>query len=439
MSPSIRLARAISLALALVAAPALADQFDWSLYSGVEHSDNIGLTATAPTSQWLLIPGFGFDYSKQGAVLQVQATGAAEYRDYLGGPYSSQKLGELAAQANWTVLPQRLDLVAQDYAGVQPISTLSSNGPDNQQQTNVLAVGPTLHFNLGSALLGQMDLRYINSRASRTTEFNSSRGEAALRLTRDVSPTSQLSFNVEDQKVDFDDSGEVDYSRDEAYLRYVSKLARLDLDVSAGWSHIRMDKGMGSASNPLWRASIDWHATGNTMFGVSYTRNYSDAAQDLINLAGPTQNGLPTTAVVPLDIQTGGAVVGSGIYLEKRLQANYGYNIDRFTITLSPWYRKLHYMEPNIQPDETGRGGDAGVDYRLNPRLTLSGFTNYEREDYATLNRRDSTINLGLVLRQFINDHWSWRASLINQHRVSTAPGQGYRAKEIYFGVVYQR
>ncbi|HEX7732535.1 MAG TPA: outer membrane beta-barrel protein [Rhodanobacter sp.] len=439
MSPSIRLARAISLALPFVAGPALADRFDWSLYGGVEHSDNINLAATAPTSQWMLIPGFGFDYNKQGATLQAQVSGGAEYVDYLGGPYANQKFGELAGTVNWAVLPQRLDFVAQDYASVQPVSTLSSDSPDNQQQTNVLMLGPTLHFDLGSAIHGEVDLRYINSRASRTTEFDSSRGEGALRLTRDVSPTSQFSFNVETQKVDFDDSDEIDYSRNEAFVRYVSKLARLDLDVAAGWSHISMESGGGSASNPLWRASVNWHATGSNMFGVSYTHNYSDAAQDLINLAGPTENGLRTTAIVPLDIQTGGAVIGSGIYLEKRLQANYGYSSDRLTISLSPWYRKLHYMEANIQPDETGRGGDAGVDYRLNPRLTLTGFANYEREDYTTLDRRDTTTNLGLALRQLINNHWSWRVSLLDQHRTSTAPGEGYRAKVAYLGVVYQR
>lgn len=442
MPSSTRLARAVSLALVLVAGPALADQFDYSFYSGLEHSDNIGLTATAPVSQWALIPGFGFDYSEQGATLQAHVTGAAEYRDYLGGPYANQKLGELAGVANWTVLPDRLDFVAQDYASVQPISTLASDGPDNEQQTNVITVGPTLYFNLGSALHGQADLRYINSRASRTTEFDSSRGEAALRLIRDLSPTSQLSLNLDSQKVDFDDSDgidetdEVNYQRDEAFVRYVSKLAKLDLDLAAGLSRVHFDDGYGSLSTPLVRANIQWHASTRNSFGVSYTRDYSDAAQDLINLAGPAETGVRTT--VPLGIQAGGAVIGSGIYLERWLQANYDYAGDRFTFSLSPWYRKLHYVE-GFQPDERGLGGDAGLDYQLNPSVTLSGFANYEREDYTTLARRDATTNVGVVLRKLINSHWSWRVSLIDRVRTSTAPDNGYRAKEVYFGVIYQR
>jgi hypothetical protein len=436
MFSSTRLARAIALALAFTAAPALAGQLDYSFYGGVEHSDNINLSATDPVSQWVLIPGFGFDYTEQGATLQAHVTGAAEYRDYMGGPYSNQKLGELAGVANWTVLPGRLDFTAEDYASVQPISTLSSDAPGNQQQTNVLTVGPTLHFNLGSALRGQADLRYINSRASRTTDFNSSRGEAALRLIRDVSPTSQLSLNLETQKVNFDNSGEVDYSRDEAFVRFVRRLAHLDLDVAAGWSRVRLGGGMGSTSDPLVRASFRWHASTRNAFGVSLTRGYSDAAQDLINLAGPAETGEPVSA--PLSIQTGGAVIGSGIYLERRLDANYDYSGERFTFSVSPWYRKLHYVE-GTQPDETGRGGDLGADYRLNPRLTFSAFANYERENYTTLARRDTTRNVGVALRQLINSHWSWRVSLLDRRRTSTAPDAGYHAKEVYLGVVYQR
>jgi hypothetical protein len=436
MPSSTRLARTIALALAFAAGPALAGQFDYSLYGGVEHSDNINLSDTGPVSQWLLIPGFGFDYAQQGATLQAHVTGGAEYRDYLGGSYANQKFGELAGLVNWTVLPQRLDFVAQDYASVQPVSTLSSNAPGNQQQTNVLTVGPTLHFDLGSALHGQAELRYINSRASRTTQFDSSRGDAALRLIRDVSPTTQLSLNLETQQVNFDDSSEVDYHRDQAFVRYVRKLATLDLDVAAGGSRIAFDSGYGSHSTPLVSAIVKWHASARNTFGVSYTRNYSDAAQDLINLAEPVDNGVPIAP--PLAVQIGGAVIGSGVYLEQRVEGHYDYSGDRFTISLSPWYRKLHYLE-GLQPDQTGRGGDLGVDYRLNPRLTLSGFANIEREDYTTLVRRDTTRNIGATLRQLMNSHWSWRLSLVNQHRTSTAPGEGYRETEVYVGVVYQR
>jgi hypothetical protein len=436
MSLSNRLARAAPLALALAAAgPAAAGQFDYSLYAGVEHSDNINLSATAPVSQWVLVPGFGFGYVEQGATLQARVTGAGEYRDYLGGTYANQKFGELAGVADWSILPERLDFVAQDYASVQPLSTLSSDAPENQQQTNVLTLGPTLHFNLGRAVRGQAELRYIGSHASRTTQFNSSRGQGALRLTRDISPTSQLSLNVESQQVNFDEASEIDYRRNQLFARYVHKLVHVDLDAAVGWSRIRFDGG-DTLSDPLLRASINWQATARNTLGLSYMREYSDAAQDLIALADPLQEGPQPRA--PEGIQTGGAVIASAAYLERRVRGFYGYGGERLTLSLSPWVRKLHYIE-GANPDQTGRGGDAGLDYRLRERLTLSSFANIERINYRVLARRDTTRNLGVGLRQVFNSHWSWRLSLVDRRRTSTDPGAGYHAKEVYFGVVYQR
>lgn len=432
MPQTTRPIHAVPLALALAAGPACAGQLDYSFSAGVEHSDNINLSANDPVSQSVLIPGLGFSYIEQGATVQAHVTGAAEYRDYLGSAYSNQKLGELAGLVNWTVLPQRLDFLVQDYASVQPLSTLSSDAPDNQQQTNVLSVGPNLHFDLGNAVHGQAELRYIGSRASRTTQFNSSRGEGALRLTRDISPISQLSLNVESQQVDFDDAGEGDYRRNELFARYVHKLAHLDLDAALGWSRIHFDGGAGDGSDPLARASINWHASVRNTFGVSYMRDYSDAAQDLINLADPVETG------TPVSIQTGGAVIGGGAYLERRIDGYYGYSGERLTFNLSPWYRKLHYVE-GANPDQTGRGGDAGLDFRLRERLTLSVFANAERIEYAQLSRRDTTRNLGIGLRQLLNSHWSWRLSLVDRRRTSNAPNAGYHAKEAYFRIIYQR
>lgn len=436
MSRPIRPIRALPLALLLAAGPASAGQFQYSLFAGVEHSDNVALSAASPVEQSVLIPGFGFGYVEQGATVQARLTGAAEYRDFLGGAYDNQKFGELAAMANWAVLPQRLDFVVQDYASVQPLSTLSSDAPINQQQTNVLAVGPTLHFGLGGAVQGQAELRYIASRASRTTQFNSSRDEGALRFTRDISGASQLSLNLESQQVDFEQADEADYRRDQVFVRYVHKLKHLDLDAAAGWSRIRYEGGAGSSSDPLLRASVNWQVSARNTLGFSYTRDFSDAAQDLISLADPVGNG--TRVTTPTSIQTGGAVLGGGAYLERRLDGAYGYSGERFTFSLSPWYRKLHYIE-GANPDQTGRGGNAGLDYRLSERSSLSAFANAERIEYRALARRDSTRNVGLALNQVLNSHWSWRLSLVDRRRTSTDPEGGYHAKEAYFGIVYQR
>jgi hypothetical protein len=430
MPASIRFVRAMTIALVAVPGATMAAQFDYSLYAGIEHSNNINLSSQDPISENVLIPGLNFMYSQQGSTLQANVIGALEYHDYTGGKFDNQTQTQLAGQANWTVLPQRLDFSAQDYAAVQPIDSLASDAPSNQQQTNVLALGPTLHLHFSDAFRGQVELRYINSYASKVDDFNSSRESAAFRLFREISPTDQLSANVETQHVDFENDGAPNYDRNEIYLAYSSKLANFDIDAAAGWSQLKFDHS-ASDSNPLLRLSLDWRITQRSTFSLSGAYQYSDAAQDMLT-QGQTQN-----AVVE-NINTGNTVIDAQVYQERLLQATYALHTERLTFSITPLYRKLHYLNDSTF-DQTGRGGSINLAYLLRPELTLSAVAAAERLDYQTLDRRDRTVSVGLDLSRQWTRHWSAHISVDRQRRNSDVASQSYRETRIFLGVVFRR
>jgi Putative beta-barrel porin 2 len=437
MSASIKLARAIALGLGgvTVTFSALGGQLDYTLYGGIEHSDNIALTSTDPTSQNVLIPGLSFAYLQQGQDLQANMAGNLEYRDYLGSRFTDQTQLQLASQANWTILPARLDLAIQDYAGVQPIDRLASNAPDNQQQTNVFTFGPTFHFGIGESTRGQAQLRYINSYAQKTKGFNSHRTRASLGIIKDVSPTDQLSANWEAQRVYLTEQAATpDYDRNELFGRYVSKLSHLNLDLALGWAQLDFHRaGTPTASGPLARLTLDYTPTERTTLSLAAAREYSDAAQDLM-LLQPT--GILEGTGRGIDV--GNTTVDSQVYLERRLRLTYAFRTERLGVSVAPLYRKLGYVNDPSQ-DQTTRGATIDIDYRLRPTLTLSVVAAGERLDYDRLARRDTTINYGLDLVGQRNRHWGWRASLLRQQRHSDQPGQSYHENQIYFGIIYSR
>ncbi|SEJ03072.1 surface lipoprotein assembly modifier [Frateuria terrea] len=435
MSSPTTFARAIALALGGVSFPAVAGQLDYMLYGGIEHSDNIALTTTDPISQNVLIPGASFAYLQQGQDLQANIVGNLAYRDYLGSRYTDQTQLQLASQANWTILPARLDLAVQDYAGVQPIDRLASTSPDNQQQTNVFTFGPTLHFRMGESTRGQAQLRYINSYAQKTKGFNSHRTQGSLGIIEDINPTDQLSANFEAQRVYLaQDAATPDYDRDELFGRYVSKLSHLNLDLALGWARLDFRRaGTPTASSPLARLALDYHATERTTLSLSAAREYSDAAQDLM-LLQPT--GILEGAGTGIDV--GNTTVDSQVYMERRLRLTYAFRSERFDVSVAPLYRKLGYVNDPSQ-DQTTRGATIDLDYRLRPTLTLSVVAAGERLDYDRLARRDTTLNYGLDLVGRRTPHWGWRASLLRQRRHSDQPGQSYHENQIYFGVIYNR
>lgn len=429
-----QLARAIAVALVFAAGAASAGQLDYNLYAGVEQSDNINLASQHPLSQSVLIPGLNFVYDQQGADLKAHVLGNLEYRNYPGGRFNDQTQLELAGQAAWTLAPERLDLTVQDYAGVQPLDTLASNAPGNQQQTNVFAIGPVLHFRLGDSLRGQGELRYIDSYAEKTHQFDSRRGQAALRVLKDMGPTEQLSFNLDTERVDlYNDAASSNYSRHELFGRYTSKLAHVDLDVALGGSRIDFDSaGAKTRSTPLARVSAAWRASQSSTFTLSGSRQYADAAQDMMLRPGESALGNAH------GINTGDAVVSSQVYLERTVELAYALRTERLTFSLTPRYRKLGYSGDTTL-DQTGHGGNLAVDFRLRPTLTLSAFAEDETLRYHTLNRRDRTLIAGIGLTDQWTRHWSWRVSLLHQRRSSDVADQGFHENQIYFGVVYKR
>lgn len=451
-----RLTQAIVLGL-VCAVPAIsqAGTLDYTLYGGLEHSNNITLSSDNPVSENVLTPGATFQFTQMGSTFQANVAGTFEYRKYLQNHFDSQTQTQIAGQGNWTVLPERLDFSVEDYAGVQPVDQLSSDSPDNQQQTNVVAVGPTLHMRFGDATRGQVELRYINSYASKVDDFNSNRGMAAFRLYRDLTPTDTLSGNLEYQDVNFDNQPDsADYKREEAYLRYTSQLAHFDADVMLGGTRINFKEGRDRDA-PLLRVQVGWQPTVRNSFTVSGAYQYADAATDILTTPsvyglGGTGNADRTEALDPFantgglgrgslsGIGVGSAVIGSQVYKEKRVDATWNWKSERLSITVSPAWNKLRYIDDRTF-DQTGKGISLGVGYRLTPTSTLTGFATGDKLTYDTISRTDNTVRLGLDFGQQFNRHWSWHASVARERRTSDAVGQSYRESEFFIGVVYRR
>ncbi|HEU4669284.1 MAG TPA: outer membrane beta-barrel protein [Dyella sp.] len=437
MSRPTQLAAGIALALAPLAGHAV--EFNYTLYGGLEHSDNIQLVSTNPTSQTSVIPGLNFSLQQQGAEVQANVIGDLQYRDYLGSRFTSQTQTSLAGTVNWSVLPQRLDLTVDDYASVQPVDYLASNAPSNQQQTNVLSLGPTLHFHVGSGLDGQAELRYLNSYAQKTKGFDSQRGLAALRLVHRINPTDQLSFNAEQRRVVFTnhDQAGADYNGTELYGRYNSKLARFDVDAALGWSRITFNQlGQRSETSPLARLSLTWHATDRSAFGVAGSRQYSDAAEGMMRPVAA--GGSVLTGGINGDSNTGSITVTSEVYLERRAEVNYSYRTARLLFTLAPRYARLTYSETPAF-NQTAHELGVGVDFNVTPTVILSGYFEKERRAYQTQSRTDRSTDYIVSLTRQVNTHWSWRANFSRRWRTSNAPGAGFNENRIYVGVSYTR
>jgi hypothetical protein len=429
---------------AVLSPAALAVTFDYQATMGVEHNDNITLSETDPTSTDILEPSFGFTVDEQGSTVQASANGFVQYRDFTGGEFSDEFRSQLAAHLNWAIAPERFNLIVEDYLGVQPINALDPNTPGNQQQSNVFAIGPIFDFRLGETMRGQAAVSYINSYADKTDEFNSQRAAGVLRAIKDLSSISTISANLSDERIDYQNNDvSPDYSRYNLFGRYTRKWSKLDLVADLGYTWLKYSSNTtDDRDNPLARATVTWHPTERSAFAANFAYQYSDAATDMIVVPVP---GAP----IPDAITTGVAQVTSQAYLERALSVGYSFHDALVDFSVMPYYRMLDYIQTTpfdeteaingLGLDQTIRGLNASVGWRLRPLLTIGFGAGGENIQYDQIDREDKDYTLTAFLTQQWSRHWSGRLTLTHYKRESDAPGQTADQNIVYFAVTYSR
>lgn len=436
LNPCLRCLRASAISVAVFAAlPAAAQplRIDYQLGASYLHSDNINLSDATPDSDSILSPSLSFDASQSGSTTQLRARGMLQYLDYRDNTYKDEFRGEFAGQFNWTLLPQRLNFMVEDYLGRQPIDVLNGFNPGNQQQINVFTAGPSLYARFGDATRSQFDLRFSNTYAEKTNEFNGDRYNAAFRLFRDLSSIQWLSANLEATQARFDDTTpDLDYTRYDGYIGYRRTSAKLDLDVAAGYTRLERDSVTGHDSSPLARAHLEWTVAPRSVISADARYQFADAASDLV-----AENNRLDEPVVE-EIATPTLLVGPQVYHERRYEVGYSFQGERLSFQVRPYFDRIDYLEA-AQTGWKSRGAYANVQYRLRPLQTLSLSAARERRDYTGGLRsdRDDTIRLAYEYR--LNRHLSASVSWQRRNRNSDAPGQDYTENLATVGFVYRR
>ena len=431
--------------LLVVPAGAGAADLEYELGMSVLRSDNIALSSFDETSDTVVSPSLRFTLEQESSSLRTKATGSVAYLDYLSNTFDSEVRGDLAGEMTWSVLPQRIDFVVNDYLNRQPVNVLTGFNPTNQQQVNVFIAGPTFHARFSDGFRGQLDLRYANTYAETTDDFNGNHYNAAARLMRDTSANQSVSANVESTQSEYDDPAD-NYRRDDVYIGYSLRLAALELTAAGGYSRLRLEDGSGTHGQPLARASVTWAPTARSRLVAVARQGFSNAAQDVVNrttdLEGSIINELGSSDVL----------VSPEAVKQQELYLAYHFDTERWAFHVQPYYQRSKSIGNSatgpvdpINPDPSqlatrdNYGGLFAIDYRLSPRNTVSLLLAHDENRYDDIQRRDRGYIAALSSINRLTRHWSWRADLQHRQRDSSVAGASYDENAVVFSVAYLR
>lgn len=430
MHPKYLRVSVIASSLLCVPGTAWAARVDYTLDLGMEWNDNVTLISSDPIDQRYLRSGLGFLVTENNSSVQAHADGRVEYRDYEDDVFSDTVDGALSGSLNWIAIPQRLYFLVEDNLSIQPVDALVPDAPGNRQQVNVFSAGPTMMFHWSPTLQGQAELRYVNSDAEVTDEFNSQRLGSALRTIKQLTPTSQVSLNVQGQRVDFDDDIVArDYDRYDLFASYSRTLAQFELGTDLGYSRIEYRQGGGTRSEPLFRFDATWNPNERHSLAVQASSQFSDTAIDALS-------SIEADATLPQNVLTGDAVVNASPYEVRNLGLEYGFTGTRLNFMVSPYLQKRNYVDSD-EFDQNSHGLRSDLHWLLRRSLSLGIYGSYENLEYTQLNREDKTTRVGATLRYQWTRHWSAGLEWERYKRDSSALGQSVSRNLVYLSISY--
>jgi len=397
------------------------------------HSDNLNLAEVDEIEEDVLSPRLRFEAEENGSTVQLKARGEIAYLDYLGDEFDDEFRGSLAGQFNWTLMPERINFVVEDYLSNQPVNILNSFSPTNQQEVNVFVAGPSFYARFDDATRGQFDLRYSKSRAEETDEFDGDRFNGAARVIRQLSARDLLSLTAEGTKVEFDDAAaNTDYRRFDVYFGYTRELQNLDFGLDLGYTRLEITDSGEREGSPLVRGNVEWEATPRSTFNADFSQQFADAADDLVTRAGNLDGPIIS------DISTADVLVGPSVFRQKRIELGYQYTGERVTFQARPQMQKIRYDDP-LTPDQQSHGGYFQLDYKVMPRTTISFLAAQDTREFDDLSRTDKDFTANIGLKHEFTRHWIGRVDLQHRKRDSSIALQSYNENAIIFAFSYVR
>ena len=374
----------------------------------LDHDSNITRT-TDPHPDWTQSLFGGIGYEERSADLTARLLAQVQRRNFVHNTYPDDTIYFLNGVAVWTIAPQRLSWIVEDYANQSPLSLTAPNTPSNLVMTNSLSTGPELTFGVNPANMPVIGARY--GRYDIEGSGDNQRYTGYARWPYQLSSLDKASLNYIATRIDFTPPATYpNFRRQDVFLRYERLSALGSLVVDGGTTYYQPYGGEGTKGG-LGRVTALYTLTSESAVRLVLADQISDSATDLIrNVASVTATTVPVfpleaAAAVPLS----GSIVATGdVYRSQRAELTYvtrdgriesglqaytrrvdyltlnqqDYHEDGARLTLA-WvqssavriYADAYYLKrtfPSLDERDSGRIGALGVTYRLTPTLLVS-------------------------------------------------------------------
>jgi len=328
----------------LESAPVLAGELAYGGGYSLAYDNNITRVPTDPIAEFTQTLFGGFGYEERTADLNMRLVTQVERRNYLRNTYVEEKAYYVNGSALWTISPQKLTWILDDYASQIPISYATVDTPTNRTNANGLNTGPDLTLRLNPVDAAIVGARY--GRLDIQGPGDNERYSAYVRGLHQISPNTNVSLNYLTTRVNFQDSETFsNYSLDAWFLRYQLLPSPSGMTVEAGTARIQQERLETPPPGRYGRFVLFYPITREATLSASLERQYSDAAIELLG-------GVTSAAQQPPAASKVSITAVSGPFYGKRGDLGFDYGGARFQVIARGFVRSVDYLQSDQSYEE---------------------------------------------------------------------------------------
>ena len=391
----------------------------------LDYSDNIELASDGGTSGVYHTFGAGIGYEEHGPRLDTIINASFDYVNYPNGVIDNRTSLYMNGDLRWAFVKDRLYWVFTDSLTNEPIDSRGPSIPSNWQQTNVFTTGPKFQYQFDLANRIQADVRYMNSWAEESDDFNAKRWFAGGSWIYASANATEISLNATFYDVDFDlnqTGGAEDYIRNSIFVGWDRRNGPSSFRLEVGFIDIDFDE---SDDENGWHALVAWNRaiTSSSSLVLDARHGLTDAA---LSIAG---------AVNPDNI--GNRVVSGQVYEVSAIDVTYTYNLTNAVLTILGSYEKQDYVTlGEIDRDLASASIGWTRDFGGGWSSQLSG--EFDWNDYDD-GRSDDTYYLYAGAVYHGTRNLTYRLGVNWEDRNSNVPTAEYESWGISFLIRYER
>lgn len=478
--------------VAMLAATVPATASDWKLEAGVTgretYTDNVGLSATNPQSDFITEVNPYVTASKKGARLDVDFRYTMQNLFYADQSSRNRINHQLAGRAKAELWEKELFLDANASISQQitsllgPIAADTTSATGNLTDVYTVTVSPYWQHRFGStanllARYSHSEVTYSGNEFSNTSTDGINLGLISGSAFNDVfwglnHSDQQTRYNSNRPDVKFvTTTGTLGYAltsklrvngtagyQDHSYAGATSALSGSIWNVGVAWAPTnRTNLSLGYGGNPIGNSyNFDFrHRTAYTNWAASYNEALSTGSGQFSDIeSGFFLQQTPGGAITATPATNTRNILTDTVFLYKRFQASVGYTKGKSNLTLS-LYNTIQESQQSGSVTQTfgpsgpfaradtikQRGANANWSLRLSPVLTSNIGFGISRISYVgnvDSGRRDTHSNIQAGLTRTFNNDLSGSVTLRHQERSSSQSGNDASENAITGSVNYK-